>query len=306
MRSVFIFLFALLFFYTCDDGDIITVDLDFTQEELSLCDDNTNNYIVYKTQTDPAESLSLIFPRSTVNDLIFAPIETPYEIELTLNQTTNIFNYRTYNQEPEFCTSIPNSAIVIKDDYEAVGGTVTVVSTFIDSDDDGIPNEDEDDNLDGDNNFLTNPLDTDGDGLPNYIDQDDDNDNVLTIDEDENDDEDNNPFTNPRDTDNDGTPDYLDEDDDNDGIITRLEDEDENRNPENDFLTDTVGELPRFLNPLANQQFLAPDPEFKVVTYTRTITTSFTIENLGIEILSTDFLNLGTFTSTETTTFNQN
>lgn len=304
----FLLLFLLSIFITaCNDGDIITVNIDFDQE-LDLCENDTENYIVYDVRTDPAESFSLVFPRNTANDLIFEPTESPYEVTLENLSSTGVnkFNYRTYNQEPEFCTSIPNSNIIIQEDYEAQGGAVNVVTTFIDSDDDGIPNEDEDDNLDLDDNYLTNPLDTDGDGLPNYIDQDDDNDNVLTKDEDDNTDEDDNPFTNPRDTDDDGIADYLDEDDDNDGIITRLEDEDENRNPLNDFLTGTVGELPRFLDDTATQEFPAPNPEFRVVSYTRDITVTFSIIDLGIEILNTDFLQFGTYTKTEPFSFDNN
>ena len=304
MRNIFVTLFALFLMMSCNDGDIITVNIDFDDIALELCENDISNYILYKTKSDPAESLSLIFPRTTANDLIFNPEVSPYEISFDLG-VTNVFNYRTYNQEPEFCTSIPNSNIIIQEDYEAQGGTVNVVADFTDSDDDGIPNEDEDDNLDGDNNYLTNPLDTDNDGLPNYIDQDDDNDNVLTKDEDDDGDGDGNPATGFRDTDSDGIPDYLEEDDDDDGTITRLEDEDENRNPTDDFLTDT-DDLPRYRNPNTNQEFLAPSPEFRVVSYTRTIRSTFTIENLGLEIISSDFLNFGTYTTTETFTYDNN
>ena len=307
MRSILVVLLTFLFFNACDDGDIITVNLEF-EDDLSLCENDVDNYTVYKVRTDPEESLSLVFPRNAENDLLFNPEVSPYEVKFGINNTSVFFNYRTYNQTPEFCNTIINSDIIIREDYAAQTSTtdnVTVTATFVDSDSDGISNEDEDDNLDGDSNYLTNPLDTDGDGLPNYIDDDDDNDNVLTIDEDDNLDGDNNPFTNPKDTDNDGIFNYLEEDDDGDGVLSRLEDENENRNPADDFLNDDDN-LPRYLNPDASQEFPAPSPEFRVVTYTRTVTTTFLIENLGLDIIFSDLLDYGTYTQTETFSYDNN
>lgn len=82
-----------------------------------------------------------------------------------------------------------------------------------DDDNDGIPNNFEDFNGDGD---LTND-DIDGDSIPNYLDDDDDGDGVLTIDEAK--DVDGNPI----DTDGDGDVDYLDNDDDGDGLFSNFE-----------------------------------------------------------------------------------
>src|SRR5690606_6031741 len=118
-------------------------------------------------------------------------------------------------------------------DYAATSGTVTVITTYVDDDDDGIPADVEDANLDGDNNPATNPTDRDGDGIPDYLDADDDNDNVLTKNEKHN-------YTKAdglskaQDTDGDGIPDYLDEDDDGDGVLTRHENEKMDGNPMND------------------------------------------------------------------------
>ncbi|CAN0572858.1 unnamed protein product, partial [Ectocarpus sp. 12 AP-2014] len=49
----------------------------------------------------------------------------------------------------------------------------------IDADNDGILNTVEDQNEDGDNNYLTNPSDSDNDGIPNYLDIDSDRDGIL-------------------------------------------------------------------------------------------------------------------------------
>ncbi|WP_411893779.1 beta strand repeat-containing protein, partial [Winogradskyella sp. A2] len=63
-----------------------------------------------------------------------------------------------------------------------------------------------------------NPLDWDGDGILDTVDIDDDNDGILDTEEDENIDLDNNPLTNFTDTDGDGIPNGYDLDSDGDGI----------------------------------------------------------------------------------------
>ncbi len=65
--------------------------------------------------------------------------------------------------------------------------------------------------------------DTDGDGVPDTADLDDDNDGILDTEEDPNLDGDNDPLTDPLDTDGDGYPDHLDIDADNDGIPDNVE-----------------------------------------------------------------------------------
>ncbi|MCT4629237.1 hypothetical protein, partial [Winogradskyella sp.] len=63
-----------------------------------------------------------------------------------------------------------------------------------------------------------NPLDWDGDGILDTVDIDDDNDGILDTEEDANIDGDNNPLTNFTDTDGDGIPDGYDLDSDGDGV----------------------------------------------------------------------------------------
>nr|WP_298794575.1 gliding motility-associated C-terminal domain-containing protein [uncultured Allomuricauda sp.] len=65
--------------------------------------------------------------------------------------------------------------------------------------------------------------DTDGDGVPDNKDIDSDNDGIIDTVEDENLDGDDCYWTNPTDTDGDGVPDYLDIDSDDDGIIDNIE-----------------------------------------------------------------------------------
>ncbi len=107
-----------------------------------------------------------------------------------------------------------------------------------DADNDGVVNNDED--VDGDGDVLND--DTDEDLIPNYVDIDDDGDRVRTIDEDV--DGDGNPMND--DTDNDGTANYLDDDDDGDGKKTIDEDANNNGDPTDD---DTDGDgIPNYLD----------------------------------------------------------
>ncbi|WP_276165811.1 gliding motility-associated C-terminal domain-containing protein [Zobellia alginiliquefaciens] len=66
-------------------------------------------------------------------------------------------------------------------------------------------------------------VDTDNDGVPDVTDLDDDNDGILDTDEDPNIDGDDNPLTDPYDLDEDGIPNHLDIDSDNDGIPDNVE-----------------------------------------------------------------------------------
>ncbi|WP_053992647.1 hypothetical protein [Mangrovimonas sp. TPBH4] len=292
MKNLIYLLFAALFIVSCDDGDILDVELDF-EDELTLCPESSESYLLYKTKESPYESLSLLFPSNSTNDGIFNPEEGIVEGSMAINGTSVRFHYRTYNNNPEnfICNLVPDETVTVTNNYEATSGTVEYFSTYVDDDNDGIPSSIEDENLDGDNDPSTNPTDTDGDGIPNYLDEDDDNDNVKTINEVPDANGDNN-FDDSRDTDEDGIPDYLDDDDDGDGIITRYEDENGDKNPANDFAVDAT--IARYLDSNAQDEFLVE--EFIENVYTRTISVHFTVHNVNITVLSTDEIDLGTYT----------
>ena len=302
MRKL-IYIFSVCFLLSsCNDGDIIDIELDF-DEELELCDILSEDYLLYDTRTDPNESLTLFFPSTPANDLIFNPEESGNVKTLTVNTSTIRFNYRTYSGNPELviCQEIPDAGVDITNDYEAVSGAlVNFISTYIDDDNDGIPSEYEDDDLDGDGDYLTDPLDSDGDGTPDYIDADDDNDNVLTKDEIDDSDGDSNPLTNPLNTDGDSLPDYLDTDDDGDGVPTIYENEDGLEELENGVtlsLLDDFKEpstIRRYLDSEATDVFM--NDALNSNSYERTVTIDITIENANIEILSTDEIFFGTYT----------
>jgi hypothetical protein len=100
-----------------------------------------------------------------------------------------------------------------------------------DTDNDGIPDDFEDVNENGD----VEDDDTDGDGVPNYLDSDDDGDGIPT--EIETGELDGGLPHSARDSDGDGTPDFLDDDDDGDGTPTQIEGvSDHNRNGVPDYL----------------------------------------------------------------------
>ncbi|MBN4057935.1 hypothetical protein JYT34_00660 [Olleya sp. AH-315-K02] len=132
--SFFVLLSVCLFFQSCNDGDIITIALEFDQQ-LELCgDENSENYVVYDTKIDPNESLTLLFPGSSTNDLIFNPINNPHTGSFNINGSSVRFNYRTYDGDPseQICQEIPSSTVNIIEDYVAESGLVTYTSTFVD------------------------------------------------------------------------------------------------------------------------------------------------------------------------------
>lgn len=295
MRHFFI-IFVLLLLTACDDGDIITVDLEF-DKELEICTNNTESFLIYDTREDPNESLSLIIPRSNDEELPFTeatPIDEP--IEFDINNSSIRFLYRTYNRAivgDELCSLVPPSDLNIIDPYEAPSGKAYATVTVEDDDNDGIPNE-----FEYGPGGIDNPRNSDDDEFPDYIDQDDDNDNVLTEDELNDDDDDEDPTTNPLDTDNDGTPDYLDIDDDGDDVLTIDEDSTDTQSPRNlaNRNNDENGELEyHYLNPLENTNY-GPIEHIGGNIYTRAVTVNFLITDTNLEIISATEIDFGTLT----------
>jgi len=133
-KSFFLLIIAIFIITSCDDGDIITVDLEF-DKVLDLCgDENSANYVIYDIKTDPNESLTLLFPVNEANKLIFNPIDNPHSGSFNIDNNSIKFNYRAYNGDPLelICQEIPSSTIDIIKDYAAQSGTVYYTSTFED------------------------------------------------------------------------------------------------------------------------------------------------------------------------------
>ncbi|SDI50651.1 hypothetical protein [Winogradskyella thalassocola] len=299
----FFILFCFAFLTACDDGDILTVDLEF-DEELAYCTNFEDYHLVYDTRDDPNEALILIFPKSTTNDALFTSATTvDVPSELTINASTTRFIYRTYNRElsaSDICAVIPPSNLTIREDYEALSGDVYITSTIVDDDNDGVPSISE-----YGPGGIENPKDTDGDGIPDYLDIDDDGDNVLTKNElDELDEDgDGDPLTNPLNTDanhptnSDDLPDYLDPDDDGDEIPTRLEDANGENGPGDDRIAVNGVLVLLYLNPLEDTPYDFEDYDAFENKYTRTVTTNFIVKDTDLTIFRSTEINLGTLTT---------
>lgn len=135
-HSFFVLLSLSLLLNSCNDGDVITVELEF-DKILALCgDEDSANYVIFDTKEDPYESLTLLFPGTSANDLIFNPPSSPYEGSFSVNQNSIRFNYRTYDGDPLdlICQEIPSSTVNIIEDFEASNGEVNFTSTFVDID----------------------------------------------------------------------------------------------------------------------------------------------------------------------------
>lgn len=295
--------FFLVFFLSCDDGDIITVNIDFDYN-LSQCENNSDSYFIYNTKDDPSEAVIVVFPRNTTNELFFTEATSENQTPLIVDGSSIRFIYRTYNRNitgtgtnSELCDAVIPADLTILEDYEAASGAeILITSTVIDDDEDGVPTEFEGADPNGDGDF-SDSLDTDGDGIFDYLDDDDDNDNVLTRQELNNDDtSDEDPNTNPLDTDGDGTPDYLDTDDDNDMVLTIDEDANGVNGPIDDTVVENGVSIPLFRSALETISY--PNPGLRTDNdYLRTVTLSFVVQNFNIEILQQDVLSLGTLTN---------
>ena len=279
MRNYFLVLiFSCFVFVSCNDGDVISVELDFDKTLTRCGDTTTSNYILYDTKNDPFESLTLLLPNNAQADSIFGPGISGKIETLLINGNSVRFNYRTYTADSNnyICQDIPDASVSVIDNYEASSGNAIFTTTFEDDDNDGVPNALE---FDGD---------SDGDSIPDYKDYDDDGDNVPTKDE--------NPDPNGygdlsdmQDTDGDSIPDYLDMDDDNDGTLTKFEDENNNGNLFDDLATGAA--VARFLDITVDDSF-----ESSVTNpneFSRNFSVNVTLENIDISILSTDSFFLG-------------
>ncbi|MDD7887000.1 hypothetical protein [Flavivirga sp. 57AJ16] len=289
MRKLFLVLISicLLNVYSCDDGDVITVELDFGETFIAC---GETDLVFYKTKDDPSESLSLKVTGLTIDQILEVDEDTKtYEEEIDLS-SANPFNYRTYSNTnlPSsglFCSDIPLSDIVITQDIESTSGNALIKTTLTEDDNDGIPAELED--INGNGNLEDD--DTDGDTIPNYIDADDDGDNILTKDEAPDPNEDGN-LSDAQDTDGDGTPDYLDRDDDGDGVDTRDEENDsQDKNPANDITNGDVGA--DYLNPDVATTVAAT--EYRDHNISQTYTVTLTISNFDLKLISLDVFDFG-------------
>lgn len=289
-KLLFIFCIPALLI-NCNDGDIITIDLDF-DDTFEFCEVNDESVLFYKTRSDPSESLSIKLGTS-IEDLIELDDDNQLvssEESFTINGSTNTFYYRTYSETlptSYFCEAITPNVNIISNS-ESASGRVTVTTLLTEDDNDTIPAELEDLNENGD----LEDDDSDNDGIPNYLDDDDDGDNVPTRSE--------NPnysassgLTEAQDFDLDGTPDYLDTDDDGDDVLTRDEENDtQDQDPTNDITDNTIG--PDYLNDQVSTTVTATALREHTIKQTYTITAF--VSDFSFPNLNQDALDFGTLT----------
>ena len=280
-KPFFIFLsLSLLSIFSCDDGDIITVELDF-EETFEACE-GVSDLVLYKTKKEPSESLSLLLTNYTLDDLL----DVGDDNVLIEDKSATLY-YRTYSDatlpNDLFCNEIPPNVNITLDEESSCDAEIS--TTLIEDDNDGVLAQFEDINNNGD----LEDDDTDGDGLPNYIDADDDGDNVLT--KDENPDPNNdNILDDAQDTDGDTIPDYLDADDDGDGVNTRDEENaSQDKNPANDITNSEVGA--DFLNPDVNTT--VPATAYREHTILQSYTVTINITGISLTFLSQQPLDFG-------------
>ncbi len=315
MQRIFYICVIALSALSCDDGDIFEITLEF-DEELELCVDvnGSDSFLLYDTKEDPSESLSLLFPSNTANNLLLAPTEynsiapVGYIDTIFIDNSNTRFNYRTYNGDPNdlICQFIANPGTEIIQDYPAAAGAkAAFVTTFEDDDNDGILTLFEERGTQNADGSYPNARDTDNDGLPDYIDSDDDNDGILTINENADDNGDGDPtdalntnFTQENGDDSmEILPNYLDPDDDGDGTLSANENENSNGSLLDDIdqSIDPNNTTPRYLDINATTSY-TPAP-LVPTSYTRTTTVNVTILNADIQILSADVIVLGSYTT---------
>lgn len=289
-QLLYLFIIGLLVF-SCDDGDVFEVTLEFS-DTFETC----GELVFYKTKDSPPESLSIFLDGKTLEDVLAVDENNIFTDDYSFDLAANSFNYRTYantiDGDDIFCNAVPPSNLEITSDAESSGGEAIVTTILVEDDNDGIPAEFED--LNGNGDYEDD--DTDGDGIPNYIDVDDDGDNVLTTAE--------NPeytdadgLANAQDTDADGIPDYLDNDDDGDGVLTRDEENvSQDNNPLNDVLDPNIGA--DYLNPDVSTTVTATS--YRAHTIQQEFTISIFVQNISLPNLTQDTLDFGQLVRTNT------
>ena len=238
MKKTFL-LTVFVLFVACDDGNIVIENLLFNTTSV---DDTCGEFILYKIAENKTDVLVL----ELNNDGVFGGVETQTDtVIFNIDNKTNKVLYRIFDNEVDasyFCQDIPPTSPRVLEEWSAPSGTVQIITTLTEDDEDGIVAIDEG-AIFNSNGSINKDLsrDSDGDGIPDFIDRDDDNDNVFTYEEIHIE----NGVVTLIDTDGDSIPDYLDPDDDNDGVLTIDEDLNGDGNPANDVASGSL--IPNYL-----------------------------------------------------------
>lgn len=285
--------FITLLLVSCNDGDVIVSNFDFTDQKVELCrtaqvgSPQNVKYVFYKINKDTKEALAVEFV--TTDSILQKPSgKIPYKIKISGGDSK--VSYRMFDGELPanyFCSAIPPGTPKVIEEYVSTEGTITISTSGIPDDEDGIPIELERFYSIKDGMTDAQAMDLDGDGLLNPYDYDDDGDNIPTENEGVvlTDDKTAINYELSQDTDGDGIPDFLDNDDDGDGVLTINEDKDKDLDPTNDFTNELVG--PDYLNPAVAVDYEVKEYREHIYNLTA-IKVSIFLDNLVFENTSSD------------------
>ncbi len=129
-KSLITLLILVSLTVACSEGDIIDTDINFSDNNLSLCS-TSSNFVFFKLQNSSTESLSVEFTSTTFSPT--TPTTTP--ITITFNGTSNILRYRSFTSSIDpsnyFCTNIPPSTTLISEELTSPTGTATITVTEV-------------------------------------------------------------------------------------------------------------------------------------------------------------------------------
>ncbi len=141
MRKLSFLIALLICSSSCDDGDIITVEIEFGDTFLSC-----GELVFYQTKEFPYETLSLQITNPTLVLEDFLQVDdngnliADNPLIVGIDGVSNTFNFRKYNTFPNdfFCNDVPPSNIIITEDSSSPGGTATINVFLLEDDDDGM------------------------------------------------------------------------------------------------------------------------------------------------------------------------
>lgn len=301
-KFLYLLCFGLLL-TTCDDGDIFEVTLDF-EDEFNQCGELVFFKINSSTSESLSIKLNTITIEEIldVDDNFEFEATLPLGGTNVFNYRS-YGNLPANAENVLFCNDIPPSNLDIDRDEVSLGGEVFIRTVLVEDDNDGIPAELEDRN--GNGNLEDDDFDLDGIPDYLDADDDGDNVLTIDEIDTDNLDGDDNPLTNPKNTDAnsmmnpDTMPDYLDKDDDGDGVPTRDEDIDQDKDPTNDRSDIDNPGIENYLND--QYAVSVPATAFRTHEIRLTYTISVTVSNISLPSITQQTLDFGTLNDTGVT-----
>ena len=122
MKKLLVLVASVFMLQACDDGDITLESFNFDDVAIQEC---TDNNLIFKINND--ELLLLNIPESS-----FANVETPDGSPRIVNvSSSNQIIYRIYSgtvTDDNLCDLIPPATPVVKNEWNATGGTIEIIT----------------------------------------------------------------------------------------------------------------------------------------------------------------------------------